>query len=310
MQQKRHLSSRHLTLPLPEARDYRHIRVKPAGPAIGAAVSGVDLSRPREPEVYAEIADALWRHHVLFFREQDLPPEAHRALAGSFGPSEVHEIFDADASHPEISILENDADRPPEINVWHTDVTYRPNPSLCSILYCEVAPEAGGDTMWLNQQVAFDTMSAPIRELLLGLEAEHDVLQAYSGSGLLERAGGEAKVKQLRAENPPTVHPVVIAHPITGRPGLRVNSTFTRRILGLRGGESRTVLDMIYRHQRTPEYQVRFTWEAGSIVIWDNFATQHYALADYYPQRRRMRRITVGGRSPAAARPDRFAKVA
>ncbi|MCB1743886.1 MAG: TauD/TfdA family dioxygenase, partial [Gammaproteobacteria bacterium] len=120
----------HQSLPLSEIGDYRHIQVERAGLALGAFINGVDLSSVQPAAVYAEIADALWRHHVVFLRDQALSAEAHLALASHFGAPEKHEIFQADTRHREISILENDAERPPEINVWHTDVTYRERPSL------------------------------------------------------------------------------------------------------------------------------------------------------------------------------------
>ena len=295
---------RHFSFPLPETGAYKHITVEPVTLALGATISGVDLSAPRDAEVYGEIADALWRHHVVFFRDQQLTPESHMALAGHFGGLEPHEIFTPDEDNAVISVLENDADRPPEINAWHTDVTFRRQPTLCSVLYCEITPPAGGDTIWMNQALAYETLNAPVREMLLGLEAEHDVVYAYAGSGMLDRAGGAEKVAQLHRENPPEIHPVVIAHPITGRPTLFVNFGFTERITGLRRAESDALLAMLFEHQKLPEFQVRFKWQAGSIAIWDNFAVQHYAVADYHPMHRRMRRITVTGREPVAARPQ------
>lgn len=116
---------RHFSFPLPETGAYKHITVEPVTLALGATISGVDLSAPRDAEVYGEIADALWRHHVVFFRDQQLTPESHMALAGHFGGLEPHEIFTPDEDNAVISVLENDADRPPEINAWHTDVTFR-----------------------------------------------------------------------------------------------------------------------------------------------------------------------------------------
>lgn len=292
----------YFSLANPDSNDYRHITARPVALALGAEITGVDLSRPCEPAVYDEIADALWRHHVLFFRDQDLPPASHMALATHFGVMERHEIFKAHPSHPEISVLENDETKPPEINVWHTDVTFRERPTLCSILYCVETPEVGGDTLWLNQQAAYATLSPKIRKLLLDLEAEHDVLRAYAGSTVLENAGGAAKVAELRAKNPPVLHPVVVSHPITGVPGLLVSRGFTSRIAGLSRIESDGLIGLLLEHLATPEFQVRFHWRPGSIAIWDNFATQHYAMADYYPRRRLMRRITVSGRKPEPAR--------
>lgn len=293
----------HHSLKLAEPGRYKHIAVKPATLALGAFISGVDLSEPCEQDVYDEIADALWRHHVLFFRDQAWSPEGHLALARCLGEPEVHEIFAADEAFPEISILENDADRPPEINTWHSDTTFRAKPSLCTVLWCETVPPAGGDTMWLNQQLAFEELSPPLQELALGLEAQHDILNYYAGTEMLEGAGGAEKAAELRNSHPVITHPAVIAHPVTGKPCLLVNPTHTRRLAGLRKLESDRLLQLFYDHLQTPEFAVRFRWEPGSIAIWDNLATQHYALADYYPMHRRMRRVTVGGPEIAAYRP-------
>lgn len=292
----------HQSVPLNNLRDYQHIEVDHAGLALGAYVSGVDLREIQPTAVYEEIAQALWAHNVLFFRNQELTPESHMKLAGHFGTPEAHEIFKSDDQYPEISILENDADKPPEINVWHTDVTFRKAPTLCSVLYCEVAPRAGGDTLFASAQVAFDSLSAPIQDLLLGLEMEHDVLQVYTGTDMLTRAGGAEHARRLSESHPPVVHPAIVAHPVTGRAGLFVNPTHGKHFLGMSKLESRRLMDLICEHQQLPEFQVRFTWEPGSIAIWDNFATQHYAVADYYPQHRRMRRVTVSGAEPKAYR--------
>ena len=292
----------HQTVSGCEAKSYANIEVTPAGLALGAYVSGVDLSSPPSKAVLEDIADALWCHHVLFFRDQDMSPDAHVALARHFGEAEVHEIFESDPEHAEISLLKNDEDNPPEINVWHTDVTYREKPTLCTILHCVEAPQVGGDTLFLSTQDAYATLAAPIQELLLGLEMEHDILKVYTGTKMLERAGGEAYAAHLRKTMPPVTHPAVIAHPVTGKPGLLVNPTHARHFLGMSTLESDKLMDLVCSHQQLAEFQVRFQWEPKSIAMWDNFSTQHYAVADYYPRRRHMRRVTVAGFRPEAYR--------
>ena len=148
------IASGHFSLELPEHPSYQYIEVRPKTLALGAEILGVDLSNVASNKIYAEVADALWRYHVIFFENQKLTSEAHLSLARSLGKPEVHEIFAADGEFPEISILENDETRPPEINTWHTDTTFRDKPSACSILYCQVSND-GGDTMWLNQNLAW-----------------------------------------------------------------------------------------------------------------------------------------------------------
>ena len=295
------IAAGHFSLELPEKPNYQYIQVQPKTLALGAEISGIDLSDIRSNKVYLEIADALWRYHVVFFENQKLTGQAHLSLARSLGRPEVHEIFDADNDFPEISILENDKDKPPEINTWHTDTTFRDIPSLCSILYCEIAND-GGDTMWLNQNLAFEELSDPIKMLLFELEAEHDILNYYSGTTMLEGAGGEEKAKQLRKSHPIVRHPVIVSHPKSEIPCLMVNPTHTKRLVGLRKLESDRLLSLLYEHLQSPEFSVRYKWRPGSIAIWDNFATQHYALADYYPLTRKMRRITVEGEKTKAYR--------
>ncbi len=295
------IAAGHFSLELPERPSYEYIEVCPKTLALGAEIRGVDLSNVKSNKIYDEIADALWRYHVVFFEGQDLSGEAHLSLARSLGKPEVHEIFDSDDDYPEISILENDNKRPPEINTWHTDTTFRDKPSACSILYCQISND-GGDTMWLNQHLAFNQLSSPIREMLLEMEAEHDILNYYSGTEMLEGAGGEEKAKKLRESHPIVRHPVIVKHPRSGIPCLMVNPTHTKRLLGVRKLESDRLLSLLYEHLQSPEFQVRYKWSPGSIAIWDNLATQHYALADYFPQKRKMRRITVEGEKTIAYR--------
>lgn len=284
------------------AEPYRHISVRPMNPTIGALIENVDVSRPAAPEVYEEIKQALWRHHVVFFRNQPLTPEAHLAMARAFGEPVGHEIFAHLDGYPEISLIENNREHPPAINVWHTDVTFRERPIQVSILHGHIVPPAGGDTMFASQAAVYDSLHPAVQRMLLDLEAEHDVLWAYEGSNFLERAGGEAKAAELRRTAPPRVHPVVIKHPVTGRPGIFVNSSFTKRIVGMSKRESQAILSMLFDAIKVPEVQVRFTWEPHSVAIWDNFAVQHYALADYWPEHRLMRRVTVGTARPEAAK--------
>ena len=291
-------------------RNFRHIEVKPAALALGAYVSGVDLTTAQSEDVYDDIATALWDHHVLFFRDQPMTPASQVAMARCFGEPEAHEIFAADDEYPELSLLENDASRPPEINTWHTDVTYRKAPTLCSVLCCLECPDLGGDTMFLNTQLAYETLAPSIKQLLNECVLEHDVLNIYRDTKYLERAGGENKEAELRAKHPPVIHPAVIGHPVTGKPGLLVNATHGTRFTNMSRLESRHLMSMLCEHQQLPEFQVRFEWSPDSVVMWDNFSTQHYAVADYYPQKRVMRRITVSGRQPLAYSKPQQANVA
>jgi len=300
----------HQTVAPTVLRNFRHIKVRRAGLALGAYVSGIDLSEPQSEAVHQELATALWDHHVLFFRKQDMSPEAQVALASHFGKPEAHEIFASDPKYPALSLLENDASKPPEINTWHTDVTYRKAPTLCSVLHCLECPEVGGDTLFLNTQLAYEALSEDMKALLLASTLEHDVLNIYRGTDYLEAAGGDNKEAELKRKHPAVTHPAVIAHPVTGKAGLLVNATHGTRFTNMSRLESRHLMSMICEHQQLAEFQVRFEWEPGSVAMWDNFSTQHYAVADYYPQRRVMRRITVAGHEPKQYVPQKAAAVA
>jgi taurine dioxygenase len=265
--------------------------------AIGAVIEGVDLARPLDDETFAEVKAALHEHLVIFFREQQLSPEAQMALASRFGAMEVHEVFTPLPDHREISVLEHDAERPPVSDVWHSDVSYRERPSMASLLYARSIPPVGGDTLWLSAYAALDALSAPLRSFLGELSAVHDFLKGY-GSYFLKQEGGRERFLRAQEETPPVVHPIVVTHPVTGRDLLYVNPTFTSHVVELSRSESAALLDFLFAHLLRPEFQVRFKWRVNDLAIWDNRATQHYATGDYYPAYRRMHRITVGGDRP------------
>lgn len=280
--------------------EYKHIELKPRTVAIGADVIGANLSTVSD-EAFAEIKHALHEHLVLFFHDQHLSEEAHLSFSSRFGDMEVHEVFTPLQGHPEISVLEHDEKRPPISDSWHSDVTYRPQPSMASVLYARTIPSNGGDTLWRSAYAAYDALSQPMQKFLEGLHAEHDFLLAY-GDYLRGQEGGLEKIRQAQITTPPVVHPLIVIHPVTGKRLLYVNPTFTTKIVGLRRPESDALLRMLFEHLNEPEFHVRFKWEENDVVVWDNRATQHYATGDYYPEYRRMHRITVGGDSPIGVR--------
>lgn len=272
------------------------IVIQPRTVSIGADVHGIDLGTIDDTS-FAEVRRALHKHLVLFFHDQQMSPAEHLSLARRFGPPEVHEVFTPLEGHPEISVLEHDAARPPISDSWHSDVTYRAEPSLAAVLYARHIPPVGGDTLWISAYAAFEGLSAPLQTFLSTLHAEHDFLQAY-GSYLCGRADGAERVRQAQIDTPPVIHPLVVVHPVTGRKLLYINPTFTSRIVELSKPESDGLLQMLFKHLLKPEFQVRLQWKTNDVAMWDNRATQHYATGDYYPEYRRMHRITVGGDRP------------
>lgn len=276
--------------------NYQYIEVQPRTVAIGADVSGVNLAQVNDG-IFSEIKNALHEHLVLFFHDQRLSEADHLSFSARFGEMEVHEVFTPLEGHPEISVLEHDKERPPISDSWHSDVTYRPDPSMASVLYARTIPPNGGDTLWRSAYAAYDALSEPMQTFLGGLHAEHDFLLAY-GDYLMGLDDGHEKIRQARIDTPPVVHPLIVTHPVTNKRLLYVNPTFTSKIMELRRTESDALLRLLFEHLNEPEFHVRFKWQENDVAIWDNRATQHYATGDYYPEYRRMHRITVGGDSP------------
>ena len=261
-------------------------------PNIGAHVHDIDLNRPLGQEAADQLYDGLIQHLVLFFPGQDVTPEAHEALASSFGPLEPpHPLYPHLPGHAPVMILEYDAKRRPENDVWHSDATFKRNPPFASVLRSKIVPAHGGDTLWASMYAAYEALSGPMQRFLGGLEASHDI---FTGFSYLDPGSDQHdKLQKLDRKSHTVIHPVVLTHPRSGRQALYVNSSFTSHIVGLKPAESRTLLDMLFRHIVNPEFQVRLRWQPDTLAIWDNRATQHFAVSDYYPQHRLMHRITV-----------------
>jgi taurine dioxygenase len=270
--------------------------VTPLASALGAELHGVDLSGELSPEVFREIRRLLVEHEVIFFRDQDISPRQHRALAASFGPLQTHPAYGTVAGIPEITILESTAENPSKIEAWHTDMTFRKHPPMGCVLRAKIVPSRGGDTMWASMTAAYDALSGPMQEFLSGLTAEHDFSYGFKES--LAEPGGRERLAQAVADNPPVVHPVIRTHPETGKKVIFVNSLFTTRILELSKDESMAVLDFLYHHITTPEFSCRFNWQPDSIAIWDNRSTQHKPINDYFPEHRMLHRCVIDGDMP------------
>ncbi|MGB0618407.1 MAG: TauD/TfdA dioxygenase family protein [Myxococcota bacterium] len=266
--------------------------------AIGADVLGLDLTKALSEADFAALQSALDEHMVLFLGEHDISPAEQRAFAARFGAIERHP-FARHLDDPEdVGLLDQTEPKRDGANNWHTDSTFMPTPPSALVLRAVQLPSLGGDTTWASMVAAYDALSEPLRRALEALTATHDV------TGPLVRAiqtghsvGG---LDEIQAAWPPISHPVVCRHPHTGRKLLYVNSNFTTRIDGVTERESEMLLRFLFEWIRSPEFQVRFTWRPGSVVLWDNRSTQHFAVADY-GERRIMHRIQVAGDwSPSA----------
>ena len=258
------------------------VDARPVSGALGAEVHGVDLENLTD-DVFEQVHALLLEHLVLFFPDAaGLSPEAHKAFGRRFGQLEVHPFLPKLDGHDEIVVL--DSDQGAKADVWHTDVTFSPSPPIASILQIVHCPPWGGDTMWSNQYLAYQVLSAPLRDLLDGLTARH----VFAVPGGTFRSEAE--------------HPVVRTHPVTGRRSLYVNRMFTTRIPQLRKDESDALLALLFEISERPQHTCRFRWREGAIAMWDNRATQHHAINDY-TDRRIGQRVTVLGDQPRGEQP-------
>jgi taurine dioxygenase len=281
-------------------RPYERFALAPVAPTIGAEVSGIDLSRPLDDELRAELHRALLEWKVLFFRDQHVSRAQQAAFARQWGDLEQHpfaartESFAAaqDDDAPDVVRLAKDERAQGRENLWHTDVTWRECPSMGAVLRAVEVPAVGGDTLFADMAAAYDGLDEAIKDRIGGLVAVHDWVTTFG------RAMDPAERERLRPRFPAVEHPVVRRHPETGRRTLFVNGAFTQHIVGLPTEESAALLDLLYRQAAYPEYQCRFRWTPGAIAFWDNRATQHYAASDYFPQRRVMERVSIVGDRP------------
>ena len=272
------------------------ITITPKSPTIGAEISGIDLSVDLDDDTISGIRQALLDYKVIFFRDQDITTEQHLAFGRRFGELEVHPFAINKPDYPEVLAITHDADNAGRENTWHSDVTWRLQPSLGSILRCLEGPAVGGDTLFADMYAAYDGLPQRIKERAEGRVARHDFPNFRKL--MRHRGASDADIAELEATYPNPEHPVIRTHPETGRKGIYVNIAFTQEIVGMDAQASAELLQVLYDQAKFPEYQVRFAWEPNSIAFWDNRACQHYATSDYWPNVRRVERVTVIGDTP------------
>jgi taurine dioxygenase len=281
---------------------YDLIDVKPISGALGAEIEGVDLSVPLSDNLLAEIRDAFLENHVIFFRDQDLTPDEHKDFGRYFGSLNIHPFVTALDGHPEIiPIVKEKDDKANFGGGWHSDVSFMEEPALGSVLYALETPSFGGDTLWANQNAAYDALSDGLKETLSGLRAIHSASSQYGYGGESDKNNskrGSMKVAVTDEAEKQITHPVVRTHPDSGAKSLYVNPGFTIKFEGWSSRESRPLLQYLYDHCTSEQFTCRFRWEPKSLAFWDNRCTQHYALNDYHGQRREMHRVTINGDRP------------
>jgi taurine dioxygenase len=254
-------------------------------------------------EQFDEIRSAFAQYGVIFFRDQDLTPEQHLAFAKRWGTINVNRFFRPVEGHPQIAEVRKDPDQTENIGGdWHTDHSYDRIPAMGSILYAREVPDVGGDTMFASMYAAYEALSDGLKSVLGDLRAEHSSRIAF-GNEQPHRVGHDdlaGRIGNPEAATQDALHPVIIRHPLSGRPALYVNRAFTIRFEGWTTEESQPLLDFLYDHAVQDAFTCRFGWRAGSLAIWDNRATHHRALNDYDGKRRLMHRITIEGEPLAA----------
>jgi taurine dioxygenase len=274
------------------------ITVEPVSGTVGAEVRGVDLSRVLDGSTVAEIREAFLRHHVLFFRDQDLSPEAQMRFGRRFGELDTHPFVEGMDTYPEvIEVITEPDDGFNFGGGWHSDVTFLEEPDLGSILYGVDVPAFGGDTLFANQHAAYDALSDTMKGVLDGLVAKHSAGPQYAEGGY-STLSKSMKTRSADSADRVVCHPLVRTHPETGRKALYVNLAFTVGIEGMRADESAALLEFLFNHAVRDPFTCRFRWSPGSVAMWDNRSVQHYALYDYRGHRRYMRRITIKGDRP------------
>jgi len=265
--------------------------------ALGAEVSGVDLSRPLDDDTIAAIRRAWLEHLVIFFRDQDMPPATFLAFARRFGEPIEYPFVKGLEEFPEIiAVLKLEQERVNFGGIWHSDTTYLDVPPMASMLIAREVPPAGGDTLFANMYLAYETLSDTMKRLLEGLVAVNSSAAADVSRTREDRLKDTARA-DARKEYVST-HPVVRVHPETGRRALYVNVAHTVGIEGMTREESAPLLEFLFRHQVRPEFTCRFRWRPGSLALWDNRCAQHNAINDYQTHRRLMHRITLAGDKP------------
>ncbi len=276
--------------------EYNRITVEPVAGAIGAEIGGVNVADELDDTTVSEIRRALLDHLVIFFRDQTLPVDRHKAFTRRFGNLFVHPNYQLGQEDKEtVYLLRKPGDTSVAGERWHADTTMMETPPMGAILYALDVPDYGGDTLFANQYLAYETLSEGMKELLGTMKAVHsDIRVAGPQSGVNAKRSSQVRSD---ADWRPTVqaHPVVRLHPESGRKCLFVNSIYTMHFEGMTEAESAPILNYLFDHQCRPEFTCRFRWKPGSIAFWDNRCTVHFAIHDNHDAVRHMQRTQIAG---------------
>jgi taurine dioxygenase len=281
---------------------YRHLEVEKISGSLGAEVSGVDLSQDLPDEVIAEIRQALLDNLVIFFRDQVMTPAQQLAFARRWGEIHLHPYMQGMEDYPEIlEIVKTPADKKNFGGSWHSDQMFTAKPAMGTMLYGKVIPSAGGDTLWTNQYLAYESLSEGMRRMLDPLKAvsRGDNFSSHDGKTRKEYYADKIsmKVRDPGSTQTVTTHPLVRTHPETGRKALFIGG-HVHKFEDMTEQESKPLIDFLMQHSTRPEFTCRFRWKSGSVAFWDNRCTQHFAINDYPAETRIMQRVTICGDTP------------
>lgn len=292
----------------PPGHSYRRITVDPWSGACGAVVSGVDLAAGPDDETVAEIRRALLDHLVVFFRDQALDPATQAAVSRRFGPPSPVPFIEPIAEHAEVIAVVRESSETQSFafgGIWHSDFSILPEPPMGSILHALEVPPYGGDTLWANQYLAYETLSPGLRRSLRNLEGVHSARDAYSPKmQAVHDLFRGMTVRTDESANRTQRHPVVRRNPETGRDALYVNQQYTVGLADWYPAEQRPLLDHLFAHSTQDAFTCRWRWRVGDVAFWDNRVVQHMAMGDVRGHRRAMHRTTVAGERPVPAPPE------
>lgn len=269
------------------------MQVQAITPYIGAEITQVDIKDASQHEA---LVAALGKYGVIVLRDQQLTPMEQIQVAERFGSINVNRFFQAHPEHPQIAMVVKTAEQQGAVGEsWHTDHSYDQEPAAYSMLYAKQVPDCGGDTLFVSTTTAYDQLSPSMQNYARILTAGHSSRQVFGFSQVDTEQYQDGRLSNAELAIQDALHPVVIKHPICGRPSLYVNPQFTTHVEGLTELESDAMLAMLFAHMQQPEFNCRVKWQPNTLTMWDNRATWHKAMNDYQGQARTMHRITING---------------
>lgn len=266
------------------------LRIERFRPNLGATVEGIDLGRPIDDDTRGTLRRAVTEHGVLFFRRQELAADQLLAFSGIFGePLRHNPYLPSVAGHSGIESIEVSPTKNVRNDSWHADVTWIENPPRFTVLYANELPTAGGDTVWTSSAGAYDALPPLLAQYLESLTA----VNSFEANGFAINSEDRQRRAEIRAKHPPLDVPVIKTHPENGRKYVFVSEQHTNYIKNVTRTTSESLLRLVFGVLESPELQIRFQWDIGSLAVWDNRLVQHRAIRDYGRNRRVLHRITI-----------------